>query len=305
MGDSLLFHSSDRDIESVFGKHTSYYILLSKQVLPHALKARYYFEDHEIFEQKSRTGNYKPHQINQIYWRELLFRAHISVSSSLLRTCRLMDATAREYGNSNLPGWASCARALIESVGDSVDILQHIPITVSENYHSIAWCIGGKEDRALHAALDLEEKLIEFIYARKLKSGEKGNIPESYIAKPTRYYIETLEKFQIGDINALYSELCELSHPAAASVQYMFSSDDEGRSFCIRDQNDRDALNGILKNHRSSFEGLMMVAFNSIFISFWLLDGFDLFPRIPPIRKVDFSNIPLWKKVEDNLKSNH
>lgn len=305
MKHDTLFQSSNRDISSVFGQHTEIYVSLSKNILPHALKARYFFEDHDSFEEKLTTGLYKSEEFNQIYWKEILFRSHISILSSLLRTCRLIDATATEYGTSNLPGWASCARALLENVGDSIDVLEYIPCTISENYHLINRCILGKMDRAICTAEELEEKLIEFMYARKPGRDEKGKIPATHIAKPTQYYIKTLEKYQIGDVSSLYKQLCELSHPAAASVQYMFSSNDEGKSFYINDQNDGVALKLILEEHSSSFDGLMMVTFNAILISFRLLDEFNLFPKIPPLRDVNFDNIPLWSKVKENLKLSH
>ena len=194
----------------------------------------------------------------------MLYRSHIAVLSSLLRSCRLVDATAREYEASNLPGWASCARALIESVGDSIDVLQYIPLTVSENFHTIRSCIRGKEIHDCHTAKCLEDKLIHFAYARKLTGDERDKFPRSHRAEQTYTYRDELKKFQIGDIDTLYGELCELSHPAAASVQYMFSQSELNCHFSISDKNDMRHLDDILTRYRSSFDGLTVVAFNSI-----------------------------------------
>ena len=301
MADVALFQSDGADIESVFGQNANFYVVLSEQVLPHALKAQYRFEDPETFERRSKMDHCKLEDINQVYWREILFRVHITVSASLIRTCRLTDATAREYGASNLPGWASCARALIESVGDSIDALQCIPLTVSENYHSISRCIAGEEDRGLFSAKELEEKLIEFTHARRLGKSERKILPESHDAKSTHDYKKALEEFQVGDVFGLYKTLCELSHPAAASVQYTFSSDDGGQTFRISDQNDRTVIDAILTEHRSLFSELMMVVFNPVFVSFLLLEEFRMFPGIPPLREVCFDTVPLWKKVKENL----
>ncbi len=249
MQDGSLFHADDSDIETVFGKPMNFYVHLCRRICPLVLNTTYYFEDLDTFENKARNGQYSIQRINEIYCRELLFRYHISVVSSLLRTCRLMDATAREYGAYNLPGWASCARALLESTGDSIDVLQYIPTTIFENYHCMNRCILGKEDRGFYSAKELEEKLIEFSHARKPERGEQ--VPDTHIAKSTRCYIKSLEKFKIGDVASLYKKLCELSHPAAASVQYMFSPKEDGKSFCISDKNDQLVLDLILEGNCS------------------------------------------------------
>ncbi len=307
MQSNSLFLSDNKDIEAVFGENATFYINLSKQTCPSVLKARYYFENFEIFEMKSKNGQYKTQDINKIYWREILFRAHISIVSSQIRTCRLIDATAREYAAKNLPGWASCARALIESVGDSIDTLQYIPHAISENYHSINRCILGREDRNIYGAKELEDKLIEFIYARRITHEEKEGIPKSHIAKPSSFYIKTLEKFEIENIRSIYRSLCEFSHPASASVQYMFipEGDDSQINFRISDNNDSVVLNMLLDKYKSSFSDLIMVIFNSIFISLCLFDNFKLFPHIPALLEVNFSNIPLWSKVQKNLSNSY
>ena len=299
MYNTSLFQSDISDIETVFGNNTSIYVDLCKRVHPHVLGATYYFEDRDIFENKCKNGKYKAENINEIYWREILFRAHITVVSSLIRTCRLMDATAREYSVSNIPGWTSCARALLENTGDSIDVLQYIPVTISKNYKSINRCISGRENRGIYTSTELEGKLIEFSHARRPERGEIA--PDSHTAKPTGHYIGTLEKYLTGDTAALYKKLCEFSHPSSNSVQYMFSPTGDGASFCISDRNDQIVLNILLRTHHSLFDQLIMLIFNSIFVTLRLLDEFNLFPRLPDLREINFTNISLWSNVIENI----
>ena len=50
----------------------------------------------EKFANGENNGEYRTLEINKIAWRELLFGTLFAVASSLLRTSRLIDSTARE-----------------------------------------------------------------------------------------------------------------------------------------------------------------------------------------------------------------
>ena len=113
-------------IEVIFGPAARFYVPLVRQIIPRVFQVDYDFEDTSAFNEKLRNGVYGPEDSNRIVWREILLRAHIVVSASIYRTCRLLDATVREHRASNLPGWASCTRALLEAMGDSFDALRAI-----------------------------------------------------------------------------------------------------------------------------------------------------------------------------------
>lgn len=301
MQHSSLFLSDSKDIEFVYGNSASIFVDLSEKICPQVLSKSYQFEDPEIFEERSKNGQYKIKDINEVYWREILFRAHICAVSSLIRNCRLMDATVREFGVCNIHAWASCARALLENIGDSNDVLYHIPNTIAENFSCISRCVAGQENNTIHTAKEFEDKLIEFMYAHKPERAQIEQLPNSFIAKSTWEYIEVLKKSKIGDISRLYKVLCELSHPAATSVHYMFSSRDNGRSFSISSTNDTDLMIQIVNDYRSIFDGLMMVALNPIFISLRVLQEFTIIPHTQVLKEVNFDNIPLWSKIKTNM----
>ena len=292
------FLDDTTSLEELFGAATRFYVPLIRQIIPRAFRVEYEFEDTRVFEEKARDGVYGPEDMNRIVWREILLRAHLVVSASLYRTCRLLDATAREYRASNLPGWASCTRALLEAVGDSSDALRAIPGTLAEHHIFIRGCLSGRQ-RELSGSTELEERLIHFSHARKLKSGEKDRAPPSHEAKSAIEYIR-----QIGTPEALtlYGELCEYSHPAASSVEYLFSGVGEGSSFRVDPSRDEHKIESLIRAYRTVLEDVLMIGFNPILLSLRVFHTFKVFPNIPELRDVNFSTIPAWATIERQLR---
>ncbi|MDD9996693.1 MAG: hypothetical protein OXQ89_03005 [Rhodospirillaceae bacterium] len=285
-------------IEDVFGPTSIFYVPLVRQVIPRVFDVDYDFEDTRVFNEKAQNGVYGPEDLNRIVWREILFRAHIVVSVSLYRTCRLIDATVREHRASNLPGWASCTRALLEAIGDSFDALQAIPVTLAENHRFIRRCLSGQV-RQYSGSKELEDKMIHFTHARHLKREEKDRVPASHKAKPAGQYISEIG---IPGARTLYGELCEYSHPTASSVQYLFSVIDEGKATRVDPLRDEHKISSLIETYRTVFNNVLMVSFNPVLLSLRVFDAFQLFPNILELRNVNFSNIPAWAIIEKHLK---
>ena len=289
-------------IEEMFGRPARVYVPLVRGIIPKIFGVKYEFEENSVFEEKIRNGAYGPPEINMICWREILFRAHIVVAASLFRTCRLLDAAVREHRTSNVPGWASCTRALLEATGDSSSALQAIPLTLAENHHLIRRCLSGKE-RRVWGSRDLEDRMIHFTHGRKLRPGEEKAAPSSHQAKSSSNYVRELARYSgMSEALALYGELCQLSHPAADSVAYFFSPVDDGPGFGIDPSRDRDKIDEVVDRYQGLFESFLSVALNPILLSIGVFHRFDLFPKIPELQKMNFSGIPLWAKIEAYLK---
>lgn len=292
------FLGDTTSLEAQFGPGTRFYVPLIRQIIPRVFRVEYEFEDTQAFEEKARNGVYRPEEMNRIVWQEILLRAHLTVSASLYRTCRLLDATAREYRASNLPGWASCTRALLEAVGDSSDAMRAIPGTLAAHHLFIRGCLSGRE-RELSGSMELEERLIHFSHARKLKRGEKERTPPSHEAKSASEYIR-----QIGlpEALTLYGDLCEYSHPAASSVEYLFSGVGEGSSFRVNPSRDEHKIQSLIRAYRAVFQDVLMIGFNPILLSLRVFHAFKFFPNIPELRDVNFSTVPAWATIERHLK---
>lgn len=300
---SALFLVDAVGLEGLFGQTANAYVPIIHSIVPSVFSVDYEFEDNEKFEEMALNSECDPKEINRIVWREILFSAHIVIAGSLFRTCRLLDAVVRENRASNVPGWASCMRALLEAIGDSSIGLEAIPLTLAENHRFIQRCLSGEENR-LSGSVELEDRMIHFTHGRKLGPVGKNAAPRSHRAKPTGEYImELVRYFGMSDAPALYSELCELSHPAADSVAYFFSPVNGGPAFGIDASRDRMKIDEIMDRYRNLFESLLMAAMNPILLSLKVFHQFDLIPKIPELEEVDLSGIPAWAKIEALLRN--
>ena len=287
-------------IEALFGPSTQFYVPLIREIIPWVFSAEYDFEDTNEYAEKIQNQTYTPAQANRIFWREIIFRAHIVVSASLYRTCRLVDASVRENQAANLPGWASCTRALLEAAGDSSEPLRTIPRTLAEYHRGIRTCLSGQE-RKLTVYPELENMMIHFTHARRLRPSEKNTAPPSHKAKRTHEYISDLAAYGIPEVPELYGELCEVSHPASDSVSYIFSPGEKEGAFRVNPRRDRESIDTLVAKYRGTFNELLMFSFNPILISLRVFHAFQLFPNIRPLRNVNFSTIPAWAEIEAAL----
>ena len=86
------------------------------------------------------------------------------------------------------------------------------------------------------------------------------------------------------------------------SVWYMFSVDEhlETCGFCA--EPDRRAIDETLRLYKPACEALIEPAFNPVFLVLRVLHKFDLFPKIPELRKLNFSVMPIWREIEAALR---
>ena len=149
-------------IEVLFGPSAQFYVPLLRKIMPRVFQVQYDFADTPTYERKLRNRTYIHADGNRVYWRDFLFYAHLVVSASLHRNCRLMDASVRERRASSLPGWASCTRALLEAIGDSSTTLRAIFSLLAEKHRSISRCLEGKEDQAVMVSSEVEDLMTHF-----------------------------------------------------------------------------------------------------------------------------------------------
>lgn len=297
-----LFMSTIDEITDVFGASVGFYVPFLDEIWPNVLNATYKFEDVTSFESSVRSGKYSIAKANEVYWRELLYRTHISVSGSLIRSCRLMDATVREYHAANLPGTASCARAMLEGVADSMEALIHVPLTLAQRRDLVNQCLSGSRNDQLYGCKDLEEAMFHFTLARRLRREEKRLVPPSHEAKTTAEYLGFLQRAEVSGTKELYGELCQLSHPTASSVLYMFSSVGEG-ALRMSARNDTKQLDDLMSRYRLVFGAIPEVSFNPILLCLRVFQEFALFPPIHEMFQINFDNVGGWAKIEKLLNA--
>ena len=148
---------------------------------------------------------------NKIYWREILYRAHFGASAGLLRLHEWMLGAQRAYRDRNVMVLAAALRGFVEACADTVDALSDVAPTLADCHGIIRPAIAGKLTDVTALLPELENSLIHFAYARKLKR-DAG--PRLHEAKTAKDYISVVAE-SVPEIADSYALLCEYSHPAA------------------------------------------------------------------------------------------
>jgi hypothetical protein len=283
----------------VFGAAAEVYGRMVNEIAPRLLLETYHFEDVSEFERKGSNPTYGRSYLGKTYWRETLSRAHMASVASILRTTRWVDAAVREYRAGSLFGWASACRSLLEAAGDSGHSLGAVPLTLAHLHRKIQVEINGQGFGPPMVSRELEDALIHFTHARKLKKGDPA--PESHRARQSWEYVKFIEDMNINGAKELYAYLCELVHPAAESVSTMFVLQEGGWTVSLK--NEQAVLEIKRCENRNLLSNVLMAAYNPPFMTLKVLHKFGVFAQINELRKYDFSNIPLWQKSEVALRS--
>jgi len=95
----------------------------------------------------------------------------------MIRSLRRAEGAIAAQEAGNALAWASCCRALLEAIGDSLYTVVGIPLSIA-NYHiAIRSCIGGTFDEFDFRIQELEANLIHFTHARRLTKSERDDVP--------------------------------------------------------------------------------------------------------------------------------
>jgi hypothetical protein len=196
-------NSRFENLSRCFGKDIERYIPLVELILQQNKDVEYSFMPLEFFDRFARKHE-NVVQTNQIYWKEMLDRIHLASCTSLRRNMGWMDAVAIcEVSNSFL-GFTATLRALIESTGDSAEVLATMPKNVAKDYRLIRRCIDGRQEDMFVASGEMEDELIGYSHGRHLRKGEVA--PKSHVAKQAQYYVNWLEN--TGGLLLLYIACC-------------------------------------------------------------------------------------------------
>lgn len=206
----------------------------------------------------------------KIYWQEILQRAHLSVWAALLRHHRWVSGVLLAAQANNFIAFASAFRGLIESAADAYYSLADVPMTLAEYRGKILLALEGKLDAVLLAGV-LEERLIHFMYARKIEKGEV--VADYHKAKSAREYLSELQQANEGLIHTCYSELCQITHPARLSVLSFiaFKGEDELE---LRTDADQGNIRAFCAKHQNAVPRLFQHGLNPALLVLKLLNHF-------------------------------
>jgi len=130
-------------VSRLFGASGIFYAGLIDEILPHLTTHEYLFLTDEFFREWQSTSDYNVARENQIVASELIDKAHLAAATALIRTRQWIKATCSAYDCQNLVAWASAARGLIESSGDTLDGLINIAGSIANAHQVISSAIRG------------------------------------------------------------------------------------------------------------------------------------------------------------------
>jgi hypothetical protein len=253
---------------------------------------RYSFTDNVVFKGILETNQT---DAMRIYWREILIRAHLAASTSILRSRRWVDGILAAVESKNLLVLGASMRGLFESAADSSVALVGVPESLARDYDAIENALIGSLGGKIILNPGLEETLIHYSHATKVSKGTY--VPECHRAKTVNEYLDILNRGGVPHIKELYSFLCDLTHPGASSVGYWLEQEGETQ-LILHTAPDFLHIGNILAEYRETFLSVLMFSFNPGLATLAVLNYFSL-PSIhtPDLQKWNLNNIPLWSKL--------
>jgi hypothetical protein len=173
---------------TLFGPEGAFAATLCAEITKEFYGKQFNFMDVNTFDQIKDIK-----QLNQIYWRELLFRAYWAAALNLMRHQRWQSAcVAALTPSANLLSFAASLRGLVEASSDAFYSLRPVPPTLAFNRDIIEPALKGQLNE-VSIIQELEDRLIHFVYGRKISKSEKGAAQDSHIALEPKEYRNAID----------------------------------------------------------------------------------------------------------------
>ncbi|MEC4338612.1 hypothetical protein VPH13_07765 [Stenotrophomonas pavanii] len=203
----------------------------------------------------------------------LLERSHLACVVTLARNHRWLSGAIDSSDSKNLLAFAACLRGFLEAAADSHDVLRYLPMALIEGrdylYKALHQPTLVQEEISFAA---LEDRLLHFAFAQNQSTGAVE--PAAPRPKATTAYIREIQNFGVTGAVELYAELCDLTHPAAPSVNCFL--DTTTRSYTLNFLRDQDRIVSLLECHNEPLIKLLMYSFNMA------LTGLAFLARLAP-----------------------
>jgi len=251
--------------------------------------------EYQVIAHEGRMGT-----LNQVYWKEILYRVYWAAALNIMRHQRWQAACTCAFAEpANLLAFASNLRGLLEGVQDAWYSLNGIPATLARDRDYIQSALAGRMQDKRFVNGVLEDRLIHFVYGRKLGRSEKEMTPKSHEAKEPKQYRNAigLPDDEREMWSALYDELCGICHPTAFSLLPFWKGDDR-RVEIIR-PDDVCHILAICEQYRKVIDSCLSLSVTQPAMCLKVLNGFKL-PEIKclEIEKWNFEDIPEWKNIQ-------
>ena len=239
----------------------------------------------------------------RVYWSEILHRAHLTAATAILRSRRWLSGVVHARAENNLLVFAAALRGLMESAADASTALIDTPLTLARSHSSISEALAGGRTTAMSISSKVEDELIHYSHARGLHGPERANAPQSHKARHVQEYLKIFGDQNADHVRQCYSDLCDLTHPAASSVAMWLSPvDPAGLEFRLSTNQDEAFIAGLLRDYPTVPLELLMFAFNGPVITLNVLNYFTIEDlHTPKLLNWYLDDIPTWTKCRIEL----
>lgn len=244
----------------------------------------------------------EPHIKAKIYWSEMLFRVYWAAALNLRKHSRWQAGCVTAFQPAaNFLSFVANLRGLLESSLDAFYSLTPVPHTLANNRDEIEGALNGTVSGP-HPCAELEDRLIHYVYARKLTKQDKVVTPTSHEALEPRDYRKAIASLEAREsLTKLYDELCSYFHPTAFSVAWLWQIMEDGLVH-LTDGDDDGMIRSICERHATPIELALTMSVNLSLLCLKSLNCFTLSDVwCLPIEHFDLSGLPVWNKIEPLL----
>lgn len=259
------------------------------------------FEFIDVGEIQAITDSEGLSEVNRIYGREILYRVYWASALNIMRHQKWQAACVRAFeAPANFLAFAASLRGLLEGAQDAWYSLGSVLGTLARDRGYIQSALSGNLRDKGFGARELEDRLIHFIYGRKLFSRtDKEMSPASHAALEPMDYRKAigLPADEREMWKQLYDELCGICHPTAFSL-IAFWKDDNG-IVEISQSEDHLQILALCQKYKETISSALSLSVTTSMMNLKALSWFSLSEtKCDEVARWNFDDVPAWKKAQ-------
>lgn len=237
---------------------------------------------------------------NQVYWQEILFRAHFGACTGMLRLHEWLRGSERMLADGNVLMLAAGVRGFLEACADTFQGFSDVAQTLADCHTVVRRAIRGALSEQVAVAPELENKLIHFSFARRLEPGEG---PALHLATTAKDCVSVLSESAPGVIE-VYRFLCDYAHPAAPSLFRFAGERTRPHTLTFQPNAGTDKLAEIVGKSEHVGKAAFALGVAPLVITLKTLNDFAFAPVATPWADgVDLGFSPMWRDIRRRLRS--
>jgi hypothetical protein len=265
----------------LFGRAGDVYPKILRDIVDEAPGTAYSFMDIEEF--KALPPSY----MNRVYWEEILYRVHWAAVANAIRHLRWFDAcVVHSTAQPNYLAFCAALRGLLESAADTKHSLGAVSLTIASSAGNVIKALDGRLDKSVFISTELENCLIHFHHARKV--GKEEGAPPTHRAETAATYVSAIEHAKYP-VKTLYSELCQVVHPAEPSLHWLSRVGENGWE--VGKQDDIGSIHKLVDQHKESISWIQQNSGNITIFMCQVLNAL-------PLKRLHIESVRPWNMSE-------